>query len=169
MPSFLMPPNPGPVLYAAYFYGAILAIGGVLGIWSGGVVADRFGARHKGVYALASAIAFALTIPFMIAGLNTSSLATAFSLAWLGPALSAFQNMVGPNMRATAGAMVLLMNNLIGLGFGDFFIGRMSDHYKGAYGAESLRSSMLTAVGFYVIAAGLYFAAAPPLKKDWRA
>lgn len=176
MPSFLIPPNPGPVLYAAYFYGAILAVGGVFGIWLGGAVADHFGAKYKGVYALAPGIAFLLTIPFMVVGLNTSSLATAFfvfllptafSLAWLGPALSAFQNMVGPNMRATAGAMFLLINNLIGLGFGDFFIGRMSDFYKAQYGNESLRYSMLTAVGFYAIAAGLYFLAAPRLKKDW--
>ncbi|KAF0182068.1 MAG: transporter [Alphaproteobacteria bacterium] len=175
-PSFLMPPNPGPVLYAAYFYGAILAVGGVFGIWLGGAIADRYGVKHKGIYALAPAIAFALTIPFLIVGLNTSSLATAFfvfllptafSLAWLGPALSAFQHMAPPNMRATAGAMFLLINNLIGLGFGDFFIGRMSDFYKAQYGNESLRYSMLTAVGFYVIAAGLYFIAAPRLKKDW--
>lgn len=178
MPSFLMPPNPGPVLYAAYFYGAILAVGGVFGIWLGGAVADRYGAKYKGVYALAPGIAFLLTIPFMVVGLNTSSLPvaffvfilpTAFSLAWLGPALSAFQNMVGPNMRATAGAMFLLINNLIGLGFGDFFIGRMSDYYKAAYGNESLRYSMLTAVGFYVLAGGLYLLAAPRLKKDWNA
>ncbi len=177
-PAFLMPPNPGPILYAAYFYGAILAVGGVFGIWLGGAVADRYGAKHKGVYALAPGVAFALTIPFLLVGLNTHSLATAFfvfllptafSLAWLGPALSAFQHMAPPNMRATAGAMFLLINNLIGLGFGDFFIGRMSDFYKAQYGDESLRYSMLTAVGFYVIAAGLYFIAAPRLKKDWHA
>lgn len=177
-PSFLMPPDPGPVLYAAYFYGAILAIGGVFGIWLGGAIADRYGARFKGIYALAPGAAFALTIPFMVIGLNTQSLAvaflvfllpTAFSLAWLGPALSAFQNMAPPNMRATAGAVFLLINNLIGLGFGDFFIGRMSDFYKAQYGDESLRYSMLTAVGFYVIAALLYFIAAPRVKKDWHA
>lgn len=176
VPSFLMPPNPGPLLYAAYFYGALLAVGGVLGIWLGGAVADRFGAKHKGVYALAPAVAFTLTIPFLVVGLNTTSLSTAFlvfllptafSLAWLGPALAAFQNMVGVNMRATAGAVFLLVNNLIGIGFGDFFIGRMSDFYKAQYGDESLRYSMLTAVAFYVIAAALYFIAAPRLKKDW--
>jgi len=61
----------------------------------------------------------------------------------------------------------LLVNNLIGIGFGDFFIGRMSDFYKVQYGDESLRYSMLTAVGFYVIAAALYFIAAPRLKQDW--
>lgn len=175
-PKALLPPNPGPLLYAAYFYGAILAIGGVIGIWLGGAIADRYGEKYKGVYALAPACAFALTIPFMVIGLNTNSLAvaffvfllpTAFSLAWLGPAITAFQSMVAPNMRSTAGAMFLLVNNLIGIGFGDFFIGRMSDFYKLEFGDQSLRYSMLTAVGFYVIASALYFIAAPRLKKDW--
>lgn len=176
VPSFLLPPNPGPLLYAAYFYGALLAIGGVAGIWMGGAIADRFGPKFKGVYALTPAVAFTLTVPLMLIGLNTNSLLTtflvfllptAFSLAWLGPAITAFQSMVGANMRATAGAVFLLVNNLIGIGFGDFFIGRMSDFYKVQYGDESLRYSMLTAVGFYVIAATLYFIAAPRLKKDW--
>ncbi|MDZ4777877.1 MAG: MFS transporter [Alphaproteobacteria bacterium] len=176
VPSFLIPPNAGPVLYAAYFYGALLAVGGVFGIWLGGAVADRYGAKFKGIYALAPGVAFLLTVPLMIFGLNTNSLVTtffafllptAFSLAWLGPALSAFQNMVGPSMRATSGATFLLINNLIGLGFGDFFIGRMSDFYKTEFGNESLRYSMLTAVGFYVVAAILYFIATPRLKKDW--
>ncbi len=178
MPSFLVPPNAGPLLYAAYFYGAIVAVGGVLGIFLGGTIADRFGARNKSAYAIVPAIAFAATVPFLILGLNTSSLALAFfvfmipsalSLAWLGPALSAFQNMAPPNMRATAGAVFLLINNLIGLGLGDVFIGRMSDFFKAQYGNESLRYSMLAGVVFYVIAASLYFIAAPFLKKDWHA
>ncbi|MDX2234480.1 MAG: MFS transporter [Hyphomonadaceae bacterium] len=175
-PPFLLPPNPGPLLYAAYFYGAIVAIGGVAGIFLGGVIADRFGAKTKAAYALVPAIAFTATIPFLILGLNTQSLPVAFvtfviptalSLAWLGPALSAFQNMAPPNMRATAGAVFLLINNLIGLGLGDVFIGALSDHFRAQYGAESIRYSMLAGVGFYVVAATLYFIAAPFLRKDW--
>jgi MFS family permease len=175
-PSFLLPPSPGPVLYAAYFYGAIVAIGGVLGIFIGGVLADRFGEKNKAAYALVPGAAFALTAPFMALGLNAASLPVAFfaflvptalGLAWLGPALSAFQNMAPPNMRATAGALFLLVNNLIGLGGGDVFIGGLSDYFRERYGDESLRYSMLAGVSFYVIAAVLYFAAAPFLKKDW--
>ncbi len=176
MPSVLIPPNAGPLLYAAYFYGAIVAVGGVIGIFLGGTIADRFGAKHKSAYAIVPGIAFATTIPLLILGLSTHSLAlafllfilpAAFSLAWLGPALSAFQNMAPPNMRATAGAVFLLINNLIGLGLGDVFIGRMSDYFKAQYGNESLRHSMLAGVSFYAVAAVLYFAAAPFLKKDW--
>jgi MFS family permease len=164
------------VLYAAYFYGGIVAIGGVAGIFLGGLIADRFGARSRAAYAIVPGIAFAATAPLLLLGLNTSSLPLAFlvflvptacGLAWLGPALSAFQNMAPPNMRATAGAVFLLVNNLIGLGLGDVFIGALSDHFKAQYGAESIRYSMMAGAGFYVVAALLYFAAAPFLRKDW--
>ena len=176
MPSFLIPPNAGPLLYAAYFYGAIVALGGVSGILLGGIIADRFGAKHKSAYALVPAIAFSITIPFLILGLSTNALSLAFfvflvpvalSMAWLGPALAAIQNMAPPNMRATAGAIALLINNLIGIGLGDVLIGGMSDFFKAQYGDESIRYSLIAGVAFYVVAAGLFFAAAPFLKSDW--
>jgi len=91
----------------------------------------------------------------------------ALSLAWLGPALSAIQNMAPPNMRATAGALALLINNLIGLGLGDVLIGGMSDFFKAQYGNESLRYSLLAGVSFYFVAAALFFAAVPFLNSDW--
>jgi MFS family permease len=175
LPAWIIPDNAGPLLYAAYYYGAIVAIGGVIGIFLGGVFADLLGARDKRAYAIVPGVTFAATIPFLVLGLNTGSLLTAFvvfllptalSLAWLGPALSAFQNMAPPNMRATAGAIFLLINNLIGLGLGDVFIGLLSDYFQAQYGDESLRYSMLAGVSFYVLASLLYFSAAPFVRKD---
>jgi hypothetical protein len=49
------------------------------------------------------------------------------ALAWLGPVIAAVQHIVPPNMRATASASFLFINNLIGIGFGIFFLGFMSD------------------------------------------
>ncbi len=45
---------------------------------------------------------------------------TALGLAWLGPVISAVQHLVPPNMRATASAIFLFVNNLIGIGDGVF-------------------------------------------------
>ena len=45
------------------------------------------------------------------------------SLAWLGPVITAVQHLVPPNMRATASASILLINNLIGIGFGTYIFG----------------------------------------------
>ena len=65
---------------------------------------------------------------------------TALSLVWLGPVLSAFQHLVTPNMRATASAIFLFINNLIGIGLGNLVIGAISDNLVGRFGLESLRN-----------------------------
>ncbi len=176
MPAFLIPANAGPLLYASYFYATILLIGGVAGIWFGGVIADRYGPERKSAYALVPAFAFIATIPFFALGVLASSLWVAFpaflvlqalSLVWLGPVLTAFQQLVQPNMRATASAVFLFINNLIGIGLGNLAIGAISDNLKAAYGDESLRYAIFAGIIFYVIAAALFIVTAPRLKKDW--
>lgn len=176
MPDFLIPANAGPLLYASYFYATILLIGGIVGIWLGGALADRHGQEKKAAYALVPAFAFIATIPFFIVGVLAQSLWVAFpaflalqalSLVWLGPVLTAFQQLVQPNMRATASAVFLFINNLIGIGLGNLIIGAISDSLREAYGAESLRYAILSGIVFYVIAAGLFILTAPRLKKDW--
>lgn len=127
MPAFLAPENASSLLYASYFYATILLIGGVAGIWIGGAMADRYGPEKKAAYAIVPAIAFLTTIPFFIVGVLAPSLWVAFpaflvlqalSLVWLGPVISAFQHLVQPNMRATASAVFLYINNLVGIGLG---------------------------------------------------
>jgi len=176
MPRALIPANAGPVLYASYFYGSILLLGGVAGIWIGGVLADRFGQARKSAYALIPAAAFAFTIPFFAGGVLTHSLAAAFilfmiptalSLVWLGPIISAIQHLVPANMRATASAIFLFVNNLIGIGLGNLAIGSLSDLMVARFGDESLRYAILSGAFFYVIAAVLFVLAARLLEKEW--
>ncbi|MEZ5983716.1 MAG: hypothetical protein R3C54_15560, partial [Parvularculaceae bacterium] len=93
----------------------------------------------------------------------------ALSLVWLGPVLSAFQHLVGPNMRATASAIFLFINNLIGIGLGNLIIGALSDGLKARFAEESLRYAILSGTVFYLAAAGLFLLAAPRLKHDWEA
>lgn len=176
LPAFLLPPDPSAALYASYFFGTILLFGGVAGIWAGGALADFYGAARKSAYALAPAFAFAATIPFFLIGVLATSLPVAFaafmvlqalSLVWLGPVLAAFQHLVPPNMRATASAVFLFINNLIGIGLGNLAIGALSDALADRFGAESLRYAIVSGAGFYVAAAALMFYAAPRLEKDW--
>ncbi|NHK28676.1 MFS transporter [Parvularcula flava] len=176
LPGFLLPADPTPISYAAYFYGTILFFGGMIGIWLGGALADRFGGKNKGAYALIPAWAFVATIPFFLVGVLVDNLTFVFisfvglqalSLVWLGPVLTAFQHLVGPNMRATASAIFLFINNLIGIGLGNFIIGLISDGLRERFGDESLRYAILSGFGFYVLAAVLLFITAPKLKRDW--
>lgn len=176
LPGFMVPDGAGPLLYASYFYGTILLVGGVAGIWLGGVLADRYGPSRKAAYAAAPACAFIATIPFFVFGVLSETLSltfflflipTALSLVWLGPVVAAFQHLVPPTMRATASAVFLFVNNLVGIGLGNLAIGALSDAMTARYGDEALRYAMLSGTGFYALAAGLFFLTAPRLKRDW--
>ncbi len=158
------------------FYGSIVLIGGVAGTWLGGWLGDRVGKANPGAYALIPAICFLLAAPAYAAGLFAPSRELAWflflipqmlGLAWLGPIIAAVQHIVPPNMRATASAGFLFINNLIGIGFGTWFVGRMSDQMTVAYGQDSLRYSILYTLGFYLLSSALYFLAARRLGRDW--
>ena len=158
------------------FYGSIILIGGIAGVAFGAWLGDRLGARDRANFARVPAAAFLLAVPCYALGLTTNNPTLAFfvflipqalSLAWLGPVIAAIQHLVPPTMRATASALFLFINNLIGIGFGTLFFGMMSDALAARYGDGSLRYAILYGLGFYVLAAALYLIAAPKLRRDW--
>ncbi|HEX5184825.1 MAG TPA: MFS transporter [Allosphingosinicella sp.] len=161
---------------ASTYYGTIILVGGLAGIWLGGWLSDRLGRGRPGAYALVPAFAWLLAIPFLYAGLYLPEggftfilflVPTALSLAWLGPVTAAIQHIVPPAMRSTASAAFLFINNLIGIGFGVPFIGKLSDWMTAAHGADSLLHSIAWGLGFYGLAALLLLVAAPRLDRDW--
>jgi hypothetical protein len=128
------------------------------------------------MYAFIPAAAFFITVPFYVVGVLSTALwisfavllvPTALGLVWLGPVLAAVQHLVPANMRATASALFLFINSLIGIGLGTTLIGLVSDAMRLRFGAESLRYAILTGTGFYVIAAALLFFAGRKLARDW--
>lgn len=176
LPSFLVRSHGMALLDASLYYGAILLGGGIAGIWLGGWLADRFGTARRRVYALVPAIAFIATVPFFVGAVTSDSLVVAFvlflvptalGLAWLGPVLSAIQHIVPPGMRATASAIFLFVNNLIGIGLGTVALGALSDVLSVRYGADSLRYAILAGTVFYFIAAALFLLSAKRLERDW--
>ena len=125
---------------------------------------------------LIPAAAFLLALPCYVAGLVSSSPVSAFllflaptalGLVWLGPVINAVQHLAPAHMRATASALFLFINNLIGLGLGSLLIGALSDALTAQFGDEALRYSILAGTGFYVIAALLMLAASRALARDW--
>ena len=176
LPSFFVRSYGISLIDASLFYGAILLVGGLAGIWLGGSLADRFGASRRGAYVVIPALAFVATVPFYIVAILSSNLTTTFfamliptalGLVWLGPVLSAIQHVVPPNMRATASAIFLFINNLIGIGVGTVAIGILSDNLQTRFGDDSLRYAILAGTSFYVLAATLFFLSAKYLENDW--
>ena len=176
LPSLLIRSFGYDLVQASQFFGAVLLIGGVVGVLAGGLIADRLGNRDRAYYAWLPSLAYLLGAPLFAAGISSTDAQIAFLLflvpqalayVWLGPVLSAIQHLVVPAARSTASALFLLINNLIGLGGGIYALGAFSDLLTPLYGDESLRYSMLYALVLYLVAALLMALAGPSLRKDW--
>ena len=176
LPSYFNTSLGLPLDQLGAYFGAIVLVGGMLGIYFGGWLGDHLGGARPAAFAIIPGIAFLLTAPLYVVAMFNQSLTLGLilftlpymlSLAWLGPVVNAVQNLVPPAMRATASASMLLINNLIGIGFGTFIFGYLSDQLKPTYGDESLRYAILYGLVFYLVAGGLMLAAAIFLKRDW--
>ena len=176
LPSLMMRSFGLDLVQSAQFIGALLLSGGVAGILLGGALGDRLGARNRRWYALLPALCYILGTPFFIAGVLSSSWIAAFALfvipqalvyVWLGPVLTAVQHLVPAHMRATASAGFLLINNLIGLGLGSWFVGQLSKALTPTYGNESLRYAIAAALCLYLVAGALMALASRRLGRDW--
>ncbi len=176
LPSLLQRSFGLDLVGTSYFIGAVLLLGGVAGMLLGGWLGDRLGSKDRAFFAWVPASAFIIGVPLFAGGIYSSDLRLAFLLflvpqamayVWLGPVLSAVQHLVEPAARATASALFLLINNLIGLGGGIYALGALSDALKPAYGNEALRYSMLYSLSLYALAALLMALAGSRLRRDW--
>ena len=190
LPLFFMRSFDLTLSQVSWYYAGIALIGGLLGIWMGGAVADKMAKRSKAAYPLVPAICFLISAPCFILAMNSPWLIgmlpgggshamalvlafliflipTGLNLAWLGPVTAAVQHLAPAPMRSTASAIFLLINNLLGLAVGFFYFGWMSDLLRPTFGDESLRWAIYTGMGFYLLASVLLFSASRTLSKDW--
>lgn len=158
------------------FMASVVFIGGCLGVFAGGWLADRLGTVDRGWYAKLPAIAWLITAPTFAAGLMAPNLwlawpllliPNALNILWLGPVITAVQHLVPRRMRSTASASFLLINNLIGLGVGPYLIGSISESLKKSSGAEALRYAAVGCTVFYLLAAFLMFLCVSRLRSSW--
>ena len=158
---------------AGTILGVLAAIGGWLGVTTGGIVSDKLkerSPRGRMVVGLFAA-GFAVPAAFVVVGASNLTLAYAgtflfhvFSSSWVGPGATTPNDLVLPRMRGAASAFYLLMVTFIGLALGPFTIGKLSDVFArgGADPADALRSAMLASLfiflltGVALIAAGRY-------------
>lgn len=175
-PSLLIQTFKFDLTVVSWFLGSLLLIGGVAGVLLGGVLADRLGKGDKGAYAWVSSLAWFITAPLFIAGFLSPSpmiawaallIPNALNVLFVGPVMTATQHLVPAQMRATAAASFLLINNLIGIGAGSWVLGGLSDLMKPHFGDEALRWSAIALVCLYFVASALALLAVKPLRKDW--
>jgi MFS family permease len=161
----------------AWYMAGIALIGGTIGIWLGGWLADKLGKGVKrAAYPLVPAVGFIIAVPLFFLAMNVEDKWTAFvlflipqalSLAWLGPVVTSVQHLVPAHMRSTASASFLLINNLVGIGLGIYLLGAVSEYLTPRFAEEALRYSLYVGQWFYALAAILLFIAARSLRRDW--
>jgi predicted MFS family arabinose efflux permease len=157
--------------------GLAFGIGGGIGSFAGGWLTDRFGKIDKGwylkipAYAILVSVVFeamALFSPYTGLSIVGFGCVAALQSMYLGPAVSVAHSLVPASMRALTSAVLFLCLNLIGLGFGPWVVGIVSDKLAPDLGIESLRWAMsiviVVSVGAMILffKTGSIYRAAPP-------
>src|SRR3546814_1238734 len=85
---------------------------------------------------------------------------------WSSDVCSSDLNSVSAQQRTLAGAVLLLVMNLIGLGLGPTWVRAVSDWFHPAHPHNSLQLAFYSLVPFYLLAIALHLALARRLKRD---
>ena len=153
----------------------VIGVGGIIGTFSGGYLADLFSRRDMRWQMWIPAISILLTAPFCVGiyisgGPVWSLIFLFFPMilvnTWLGPGFAVTQTLAPVRMRVMASALLLFVLNIIGLGLGPQAVGIMSDVLQPAHGQESLRYALLISSSFYLWSAYHFWKAAATLRED---
>jgi MFS family permease len=155
--------------------GLTLGFAGIVGTWLGGWVADRFGKADRRWIIHGPAIAMLVAAPLLYFAYAAPSwqwalalliLPTIFNSMYYGPTYGAVQGLVRPEARATASSLMLLAQNLIGLGLGPLLFGMLSDFFRPIAGADSVRWVLYGAAWLGLIPALLFWLAGRGMAQD---
>lgn len=153
----------------------IMGICGGLATYTAGHFADRFGRSDRRWYAYIPALAalgslLVAPICFLAPGTGVALAAAIVPLsltaAFIGPTVTIVQQLVPVRSRATTVAILILIDNIVGLGLGPQFVGIASDLWKPALGEDSLRYAMLAAMAGSAVSVIGFVMAAPHLRME---
>ncbi|HWT41295.1 MAG TPA: MFS transporter [Sphingopyxis sp.] len=151
----------------AFYLGANGAISGFVGVIIGGRIADALRARNPAGRILMIIFGVVAPVVPIWIGYTTDNaalfyvmnfLAGLFGAAALGAAAATTQDLVLPRMRGTATAAFFLGTTLVGLSFGPYMVGQISDLAGTMVDGKpvgDLRTGILSLIGVAPIALGL--------------
>jgi predicted MFS family arabinose efflux permease len=172
---FLMREKGMTLSEVAAYYSVVVGVSVSAGMYMSGRLIDRFAPRSRSAYGYLPALALALAIQLLIGlvwapdwrlALAFLALPMCLNYFYLSPAVALVQEEVQPNERVLAGALLLLVMNLIGLGLGPTFLGAVSDYFQPSHPEHSLQLAFYTLVPFYVLAVLLHLRLARVLKRE---
>jgi len=150
-------------------------LGGAVGTYGGGYLAERFLADNPRGQTRLIALCVALIFPFTVLMLCVPTKTAALvmlvpvymcSLAIYGPVVALLQRLVDERIRAVALAVFLFALNLVGMGLGPQAIGILSDLLNSTLGSDALRVAMLAASAVILLAAYGFFLAGRDVEVD---
>lgn len=161
----------------AIYYALVVGIAMSAGIFVSGRLIDRFTRKSKVAYAVLPAVSLALAVPFYggFVWAETWPVALLFLIGptflnyfYLSSSVTLVQQEVKPNERVMSGALLLLIMNLTGLGFGPTYVGMMSDMFKATNPENSLQMALYTLIPVYLLAIGCFVWLARMLRREDR-
>ena len=139
---------------------------GAVGIFVGGFLGDKLGARDKRWYLWVPGLSTLLVVPGLLIVFLTSNTYLALVCMfmpgflqniYLGNSIATTHNLVGLRWRSTSSAILFLILNIIGLGLGPFAVGLLSDMLETSLGIESLRYAMLAVLPTACVWSSVHF------------
>jgi MFS family permease len=168
-PSFLIRSYGMNELTAGSWYFVTSPVPSMLGIFLGGYLADRLGARDKRWYMWIPALGQATSVPILVAfllwpvsdqialpafmvDLGVDAIPVGFVLSFFGSILGSFftapfmatiQGVSPLRMRAFAASISTLISTVVGHALGPLVVGMLADSFSIRFGEEALRYSLL--------------------------
>jgi len=173
--SFMIRTHQMPTGELGTWLALIIGVGGAIGVFSSGVLADKLGKRDKRWYMWVAVCACAISIPFQISMFLVDSPYTALLLlivpailsnAYLGATIACVHSMVGLKMRAVSSALLFFILNMIGLGLGPTSIGLLSDTLADQHGVDSLGYAMMYIIPSAMFISGIFYLLASRYIRD---
>ena len=139
------------------WFGLANGIASIAGVWLGGMFGDAQLRRGKQHLLTVPSLALIGSSPLFLAALLVADwrvamlgMAASILLNWLyvAPYYSAVQGLAAPRNRAVASALVLFLQNAVGIGIGPVLLGYVSDLLKPEYGDESVRYVLFVTAAF---------------------
>lgn len=157
------------------YLGMALGIGSAAGLLIGGWAANRVARRDPRLPLMVGAMGMLAALPLLLVSLFASSITYSISLVFLavllwsaslGPAVAALHNVTLPRARATASALSIFFQSVLGAGLGPFCVGLLSDALAAQFGTLALRYALLVPVCVLPVAIIALYAAARTLPGD---
>ena len=173
--SFMIRTHQMPTGELGTWLALIIGVGGAIGVFGAGVIADKLGKTDKRWYMWVAVCACVISMPLQIStfwvddpytALMCMVIPSVLSNAYLGATIASVHGMVGLKMRAVSSALLFFILNMIGLGMGPTTVGLVSDLLVDQHGVDSLRYAMMYIIPTAMFMSGVFYLVAARYVRD---